>query len=309
MKHSAKIIVVMLIMFLITQLVGILVVNAYTPKVEKITNPETNLTSNVTIYDLPYGTSPPAEIEPQSSLISIVIAFVIAISLIFFLMKFKAEIFLRLWFLFVITFALGVTFNAFLKPWPYSSIVAIFIALPLSLVKVFNRNMFVHNLTEVLIYPGIAAIFVPLLSLWSIIVLFMIISVYDLYAVWHSGFMQQMAKYQIKKLKIFSGFFIPYLGAKEKRLLEKVKKSKKKKKGTVKVNVAILGGGDVVFPIMFSGVVLWTMGLWQAILISVGATVALGLLFLFSKKGKFYPAMPFITSGCFVALALAYLLF
>ena len=333
MKHSLKIVAIMLGMFLLTQLVGIAVIHAYTPKIQQVAS-ENNTVINATVYDLPYGTAPPEKIEPQYSFISIIIAFIVAILLIFFLMKFRAELFLRLWFLFVITLALGITINAFLKPWPYSSLIAIIIALPLALIKVFNRNMFVHNLTEVLVYPGIAAIFVPLLIIrektgfpfnllsgeiinkyfsilqfWPIITIFILISAYDMWAVWHSGFMQQMAQYQIKTLKVFSGFFIPYLGAKERALVLKARESKSKKfNKKIKVNVAILGGGDVVFPIMLSGVVLWTSGLLPAIMISIGATIALALLFVFSKKGKFYPAMPFITTGCFIALVLNYLL-
>ena len=116
-----------------------------------------------------------------------------------------------------------------------------------------------------------------------------------MYAVWHSGFMQKMAMYQIKKLRIFSGFFIPYLGDKERRMLKKRGKLKKGKR--VAVNVAILGGGDVVFPILLAGVVLAAWGLTQALIIAVGATIALGflffplnpkkLLFLYGKKIQF----------------------
>jgi len=131
-----------------------------------------------------------------------------------------------------------------------------------------------------------------------------------MYAVWHAGFMQKMAKYQIQKLKVFSGFFIPYMGKKQRQIIAKAAKSKSKKEKDrkVKVSVAILGGGDVVFPIILAGVVLMHLGLIQALLISVGATVALAGLFYLSKKGKFYPAMPFISAGCFVGLGLAYLI-
>ena len=69
------------------------------------------------------------------------------------------------------------------------------------------KNLYIHNLTELLIYPGLAGVFVPLLSIWTMIFLLVLISVYDMWAVWHSGIMQKMAKYQINKLKIFSGFF------------------------------------------------------------------------------------------------------
>ena len=129
-----------------------------------------------------------------------------------------------------------------------------------------------------------------------------------MYAVWHVGFMQKMAKYQIQKLKIFSGFFVPYLDKKQRLALKKAKKSKSLKNKKMKVNVAILGGGDVVFPILLAGTVLHTMGLIQALTISVGATIALAGLFMMSQKGKFYPAMPFISAGCLIALAIAYVI-
>jgi len=129
-----------------------------------------------------------------------------------------------------------------------------------------------------------------------------------MYAVWHAGFMQKMAKYQIEKLKVFSGFFIPYMGRKERMALKRAKKTKSKKGKKIGMSVAILGGGDVVFPILLSGVVLAALGVIQAVIIALGATAALGFLFYISKKGKFYPAMPFISAGCLIALGIAFLI-
>jgi presenilin-like A22 family membrane protease len=128
-----------------------------------------------------------------------------------------------------------------------------------------------------------------------------------MWAVWHSGIMQKMAKYQIKTLRIFSGFFIPYLGKKERDLVRNQSKSKRLSK-KIKVNLAILGGGDIVFPMILAGVVLRTLDWQHALLIPFGALLGLAYLFYRSEKGKFYPAMPFITVGCFIALAIAYLI-
>lgn len=304
MKHSVKIVIILLFMFLVAQILGLFIINIYSPHV--VQSIQNNVTTNQTVYNLPYGIEPPADSAPKFNLISIIISFAIAILLIFILMKIRAEIFLRAWFFFVVTLALGIAINAFIIKLPYSSLIAIAIAIHLAIVKIYRRNILVHNITEVLIYPGIAAIFIPLLNLWTVILLLVLISVYDIYAVWHSGFMQKMAQYQIKKLRLFSGFFIPYMNPKDKAKLDKSKKGKKQK---IKVNVAILGGGDVVFPIIFAGIVMQTMGIYSALLISLGATLALGLLFYYSEKGKFYPAMPFISAGCFVALILAHFIF
>ncbi len=307
MKHSIIIVLLLLGMFFITQLIGIAVINQYSPQTEQVIDAEGNL-ANITTYNLPYGIDPPQDIKPANTLISIVIAIAIAVIFMLILMRYKAEFFLRTWFFVVVTLALGITINAFIQGIQYSSLIAMAIALPLAALKLFKRNIIVHNLTELMIYPGIAAIFVPLLNIWTVVLLLILISIYDIYAVWHAGFMQKMAQYQIKKLKFFTGFFIPYRGKAEDSQIKESKKEAKAKNKKMKVSVAILGGGDVVFPIMLAGVVFNFMGLMQSLVIVVGATLALAGLFYMSKKGKFYPAMPFISAGCLLALGIASLI-
>ncbi len=306
MKHSVKITLLLLSMFFIAQLIGIAVISSYSPESKEVQG--LNGTVNITTYNLPYGMDPPQGVTPQGTLFSIIFAMIIAVVLMFVLMKYKVELFLRLWFFFVVSIAIAITINAGIKGFlDYNTLLAIAFAIPLAFYKVFQRNIIVHNLTELLIYPGIAAIFVPLLTIWTVVALLIIISIYDIYAVWHAGFMQKMAKYQITQLKFFAGFFVPYVGGNQREMLRRLSKKDLKKK-KIKVSVAILGGGDVVFPIILAGVVFNTMGLYAALIISLGATLALAGLFYLSKKGKFYPAMPFISTGCLMALALAYLL-
>lgn len=303
MKHTLKITSILLAMFLITQLFGLVVINIYKPQKKEITDTNGNV-KNISVYNLPYGTAPPTETTPTSNFFSILIAFIIAITLLIFLMKFNAEVFLRMWFFVVVTLAIAITSYAFLQKLPYASLLSILIALPFSFFKVYKRNILVHNLTELAIYPGIAAIFVPLFNIWTICILLVIISIYDMYAVWHSGFMQRMARFQINTLKVFSGFFVPYLLPNANKLNKKSKINKKK----IKVSVAILGGGDVVFPLILAGVVLYTFSLAHSLLVILGATTALAGLFIASKKGKFYPAMPFLTAGCFIGLGISLLI-
>lgn len=308
MKHSLIITALLLGMFFLTQLVGLGVVASYAPEKQEVIQFKDNQTiiTNITVYHLPYGVEPPQNLEPKSSLTSIIIALIIAIVLMVLLMRLQAELFLRIWFFVVVAIAIGITFFAALPKTFTYSLITLLIALPLAYIKVFKRNLIIHNLTEVFIYPGIAAIFVPLVTVTTAIILLILISLYDMYAVWHTGFMQRMARYQIRTLKIFSGFFIPYLSKEQRTQLANIKSPAKTKR--VKVQLAILGGGDVVFPIIIAGVVVQQLSFWHGLLISIGATLALALLFYLSKKGKFYPAMPFISIGCFLALALAYLI-
>lgn len=294
-------------MFLVSQFIGLFVVGVYSPQVNQIDLGNGTLI-NQTSYNLPLGLEPPQDTNPETNIFSIVIAFFFAIIIMLVLMNFKAELILRFWFFIVIIVALILTLNAGLIGFTkYALIISTLIAIPLAYLKVFQRDIYLHNFTELLIYPGIAAIFVPLLNIWTTVLLLILISVYDIYAVWHAKFMQKMAKYQINQVKVFSGFFVPYLLPKDKLALEKAKKSKLKNK-KIKVNVAILGGGDVIFPIILAGAILNVFGLISAVIISLGATLALSILFYYSEKGKFYPAMPFISAGCFIALGIVYLI-
>ncbi len=309
MKHALKITAILLMMFVLTQLIGLVTVNYY----------------NQDGTQLPYGMDAPETSENiagnMSLLFSLIISFVIAIIIFFILMNIKSVWFMRGWFFIVVTLALGITINVVTSGFLDSTaaiILASSIALILAFFKIFQRNILIHNSTELLIYPGIAAVFVPILNMWTLAILLIIISIYDIWAVWHSGIMQKMAKFQMDKLRVFSGFFVPYASktvrAKIKALKLKYKDSKEipesviKKKG-IKVNLAILGGGDVIFPIIAAGVFLKTFeSISAALIVTLFATIALALLFVFAKKKKFYPAMPFISTGIFAGMLVAWLM-
>jgi presenilin-like A22 family membrane protease len=320
MKHHYKVTLILICMFIVAQIIGLVVINAYHSPLSS----DSNQTATV-----PFGMEPPP-VDAAPGLGSIILSFVIAIVLIILLMKFKAATFLRLWFFIVVTLAIGIVINIILvKINPQLGITEInipifhptaaellsfIVALPLAYSKIFRRDMIIHNLSELLIYPGISVVFIPILSIWSIAALLVLISLYDMYAVWHSGFMQKMAKYQINELKFFAGFFVPYVKKDDRIKLEKIKhqklslKGKHQKMKNIKVHLAILGGGDVVFPIIAAGVVFMTWGLLSAIMVTIGATIALSLLLYYSQKGKFYPAMPFITAGCLLGMLAGYLI-
>lgn len=300
-------------MFLVAQFIGLYVVGTYAQ--EKVVNGEV-IENNGKV--LPYGMGISLEetqnLDPYSILISFIFSFILAVSVIFLLMKIKSRFILRLWFFAVVTIALAISFTSVIPDIKYASILGLIFAIPFGIFKIYKRNVIVHNFTELLIYPGIAAIFVPILSIISIIVILILISFYDMWAVWKSKIMQKMAKYQMDELNVFGGFFIPYASKKVKekiKLLRQKYKSKEileknLKKAKLKVNLAILGGGDVIFPIITSGIVLKTWGLLPAIVTIAGAFIGLLGLLIYSEKKKFYPAMPFITAGIFLGLIVSY---
>lgn len=303
MKHNTKITLILLGMFLITQMIGLFIINFYLQ--------EGN--------NLPYGFEQ-QNLDTQNSvsfLASMLFSLVIAILLVLILTKLKSVIFMRAWFFVVVCLALGLTLNAIfsLIKMPMPGIFALTIGAIFSYLKVFKRNIILHNLTELLIYPGIAAVFANILNIFTLIVLLILIAVYDVWAVWHSGIMQKMAKYQIDNVRVFSGFFIPYAS---KKIKDKIKFLRQKyknknipgtiiKKSKIKINLAILGGGDIVFPIISAGVILKAWGFIPALTVILFSFLALLYLFLFAKKKKYYPAMLYLSTGILLGILVSWL--
>ena len=95
-------------------------------------------------------------------------------------------------------------------------------------------------------------------------------------------------------------------GSKMKSAKNSVTASKSASSVPVKVRTAILGGGDIGFALLFAGVIMKEMGLWQSLVIPFFALGGLAFLLWYADEKKFYPAMPFIGAGCFVGLGVVW---
>lgn len=323
MKHDIKITLILLLFFVVAQIVGLALINH-----DLIT--EKDGVKTVGYDETVLGEIP--VMSGQGVLIYVVIGVAIGTLLLLLIIRLKKIKLWKAWFFLAVFVAISLALGVFLKPY-----LALIIALILASLKIFKPNVFVHNITEVLMYAGIAFFIVGLFKdeiLW-ISILLILISIYDFIAVYKSKHMVKMAQFQAKS-QLFAGLFVPYipktqsLGSKIRKLVKPVKslKSEKKlkvlKQKTEKKN-AILGGGDVAFPLIFSGVVMHelakkfvdsgvivevakSMAFYQSLIITATTTIALAMLFIFAKKDKFYPAMPIITAGCFVGYAIVLLL-
>ncbi len=289
MKHTLKITILLLTFFLVSQLVGIGTLY------KSIDKKATLASGNTTFTTLPYSLERPV-VKESSSYIYILVAVLIGTILALVLVKFKKMIIWKVWFFFAVWLSLGIAFSVFIN-----HIVAAVLALVLAIYKVFRPNVFVHNFTELFLYAGIALIFIPIMNIFSVFMLLLLISIYDVIAVWKTKHMITLATAQSEQ-KIFAGLMIPYKLQKKAKVQTPYKMQKSAKLEQVKT--AVLGGGDIAFPLLFAGVVLKKFGLMHALVIPIVVSVALAFLLLKAKKDKFYPAMPFISLGCLVGYLL-----
>lgn len=291
MKHSVEVTLILVGLFLGAQLMGLVITDRYVETKEVTPTGEIN----ITYKELPSIAGVDIErpkIEPSKSVWLIIIAVAIGTVLLLLLIRFKHDVLWRLWFFLAVLLCLTIAFGAFM-----GSLAAFALAFILAYLKLYRPGLIVQNLTELFIYGGLAAIFVPILNKTSMILLLVFISLYDMYAVWKSKHMIKLAKFQTKQ-RMFAGLLIPYNLPKIRKLKKTAKKKAKKIHKEVKVKTAILGGGDVGFPLLFAGVVMKDVGIGKAAIIPVFVAISLLLLLTLGKKDKFYPAMPFLSIGC-----------
>lgn len=191
------------------------------------------------------------------------------------------------------------------------SILAYLLAFLLVVLRFLKPNFLTHNLTQILTYSGIAILLVPLFDIKWMIALLLVISAYDIFAVYFSKHMVKLALFQAKS-DLFAGISIPHESRNVLRLrLGKKGKTKRKK---VILERAIIGGGDVAFPLLFSGVLLEhlikTQGLsiemafLKVLIVPLLSTLILFLLLVKGERQKFYPGMPFLTIACLISFFL-----
>jgi presenilin-like A22 family membrane protease len=311
MKHSLKITIYMILVFLCAQLIGIAIINSYIDHKATETSREQG---QITFTPLPYNIERPPSTD-YGTVIYIIIGVVIGTVILLLIARFKQGLLWKIWFFLSVVICLSIALSAFINPY-----VAFGLAVLAGIFKVFKPNMWVHNITEVFLYGGIAAIFVPILNVPAALILLLLISGYDMYAVWYSKHMVTLAEFQ-KGSKVFAGVMLPTQDAPNVKhtVSTTVKKVGKKTDGGKKIthsqSYAILGGGDIAFPLLFTGVVMKGLMIKYAFLyaffltlcVTIGATIALGILFILAKKDRYYPAMPFLTAGCLIGWAVTFL--
>lgn len=297
MKHDVLIVAVLLLLFFSAQIIGLVILANY---VDYEKSMETKI---LVLRPLPFTIERP-EVPAEYSFVYIMTGLLLATGIMLLIIRFGRVNLWRFWYLLSVIFCLLVAWYAFM-PEEWSLLLAVFFGI----WKVFRPNIFVHNATELLMYGGLVVVFAPILSLSSVIILLVLVSCYDIYAVWKTKHMITMAKF-LAETKTFAGLFLPY---KPVQLAQKPIVGQTVK---VKVRNAILGGGDMAFPLLFTSTVFKELFLifgfvpalyLRLLIVPVCATIALALLFWQSKKDVFYPAMPFLSAGCFVGYGLVWL--
>lgn len=315
MKHSVEITSLLLLFFLLSQILGLSLISLSSNQELIVHNGQKQVQVN---YEETALGERPTFNEGYGAVIYLLIGVAFGTLIILGLMKLKKGGKLwKYWYFLSVAFAMTIAFGVLLPP-----MIALVLGLILAFLKIKRPTFWLHNLTELFMYAGLGVLLAPMFTVIWATVLLVIISLYDMYAVWKSKHMIRLAKFTMKN-KLFAGILVQYKQTKNKinlvtskphsqknvdvKDVDVDKISKPKRQGTIKQ--ALLGGGDIVFPLIFAGSVFTQLlkqgfpnvvALFSALTISVSAMISLYLLFLLGKKDRFYPAMPFVSAGCFI---------
>lgn len=226
------------------------------------------VTVHFSYVELPYGLAPPS-VSEEFSVTYFIIGVIIMTGVFYLFTRLKYERFLKLWFSAAIFISLSVSFSVFL-----GEVMGLILSLVSTVLRLSSKDLYVHNLTELFIYGGIVSLFAPLFSPFSALILLVIISVYDYVSVFITKHMIYLAKSQ-DTVNVFTGLVIRRDS-----------------------DMAILGGGDIAFSLLFATVLGTVYGVIHAYLTVYFVLTAIACLTILGEKGKFYPAMPFVTIAC-----------
>jgi len=237
MKHTITVTAMLVGLFVVAQIVGLVLIN-----------------QDITITALPDGTSevthsdpiigPRPEVSGIDSFLMVIVSVLIGTALLLTLIHFKKLHLWKILFFWAVFMSISIALGVFIDP-----LFAFGIGFILAALKLLKPQVIIHNFTEILMYAGIAILFVPLFQLKWMIALLLVISVYDMFAVWKSKHMVTLAT-SLTESNAFAGLVVSYT-----KKMPKIK-SGKTKRGKGETREAILGGGDIAFPLLFSGVVM-----------------------------------------------------
>lgn len=260
MKYSPITFIAVISLFLVCQFFGLFVATSYKT------------------VELPYSLTPPA-ISGTEAVVMIIISLIVMTFIFYLFSRLKHAKLLKLWFSIALIICISISLSLFI-----GDVLAIIIAVVITIIRLKEKELYVHNLSEILLYGGLAALFAPLFNLFTILLLLLIISVYDYFSVFITKHMITLAKSEAST-NLFTGLLI--------------------RNGDEQ---AMLGGGDIAFTLLFATIISFERGLFYGFLSIYLVTACLLGLIVLGKKGKFYPAMPILSIGCSITYLLSLIL-
>lgn len=278
------------------------------------------LTGYKYLHLISIGQAEPALGQPGNILNSVyILAYLLVMTLLIFLIvKFKKKILTVIEAL-AIFFASDIVFELLIPigiPIPNIGTVSIgpFLALGLTYYHLRNPTYLSQNLALIFAVSGAGAVLGASLGVLPVLVLIIALGIYDFISVFYTKHMVYLAKAITERPRAFTAALPTSKRMKDPEIKEKAKEREVEKKEIEKDkspsgHTFQLGGGDIAIPLMLSVSIL-RIGVVNAIAASVGALIALIILFAYILKrpGIALPALPPVSAGAVIGFLVSILI-
>ncbi|MDY6765778.1 MAG: presenilin family intramembrane aspartyl protease [Candidatus Nanohaloarchaea archaeon] len=212
------------------------------------------------------------------------------------LYRWNRQLLVQLWFGTALVFTAFILFNAFVALVP-----AVLLTLVFAALRFRTEDMLLRNALDTVPFAGAGALFGAVLGVQAVLVFAALLAVYDYIAVDRIGHMVTLAE-EGAASDTLMGFQYPAADA-----AEAPAETGNSTGGGQQVRAGMLGGGDVVVPIIIAVSLIPVFGTGAAVSVVAGSAAAL-FLFLTAiqsrETARFYPAIPVVGSGAVLGLVL-----
>ncbi len=231
--------------------------------------------------------------NPDSAANSIILFAYILITtfIIILIIKFRKS-FLKIFEAMAVFFASWIAFDflipygliGYLIPW------GVILAILLTAWKMLKPTLLSQNIALIFSVSGAGAIIGGSLGVFPVIIFLLLLSAYDFVSVFITKHMVYMAKAITETPMAFTAA-VPMKTEKVDHVFQ-------------------LGGGDLVMPLVLAVSVMGRLGVYHALATSLGAFIALALLFLYviKRPGEALPALPPLSAGACLGLVASVLI-
>ena len=223
---------------------------------------------------------------------------VVASGTMLLLLHWNRKLLIKLWFNSALVLTVYIFFASFMSP-----MTALGPAIAVFIVRVMSPGYGIRNLADIFSYAGAGALFGTMLGVVPALIFLVFLGIYDIVSVFLTGHMVDLAVKTVEN-DSFMGIMLPETEEESERAGSIEETGKSSDRDTV---VGMVGGGDVIGPMVLSVSLLKILPLASAVMTSIGSM--LGLYFLMERKGNegFLPAIPFVAAGGILGLAVSLL--
>ncbi len=220
---------------------------------------------------------------------------VFATFLMLMLYKYSFGALITLWFYSALGITLLLFFTSFLP-----ALIGLAITAVLLVYRIKSDSLWTRNIIDIFSYAGAGAFFGTMIGPLPAFIFLAALAAYDVLSVFYTGHMISLAEEGMDS-DTFMGVIYP----KEDKKTEKADIKREAEKDAEKVKLGVLGGGDIIAPMIFSISLLNLFGILSSLLTSIGALGVLYTLFIVMHEDSFYPAIPFVGAGAIIGFLLS----